>query len=428
MPRIISSRMAALWLSAIVATFVVELIPSIVCNANRVFAEEVTMAVPDVPPVPKVIAGKPYSVTKGESPGTWVVKWGDQSMLWKTQPWMEEREQKLGPAFLAQWTTPGLPMPFEVPIEKRDKIPATEWNDRSLTYSYYAPYYNNGWDWAPFSVLLPDGSVRTSGFDMEFYVGYANGLGKEYLSDSEIAANNLKRKYLWELVAPEELRGEGGVTTVFMDPTLVPEDTLYLPTVRRTRRLAGAIAKQYFPGTIYRYEDVSYTQALPQLDYKVIGFKLFDPPETLRGFNNQGAPATVKRVSGAGDVVAIIQVTPKPGVSWWYAKRLEYAGLMGMCMYYSEEFDANGKQIRYFTHLPETGANPNLHMGSPTGPNNAPVWWTDWGVAIIVDLEGGFVQDGYVSVGGFDAKTSPNIFSETTLAAQPMTLVDWLSH
>ena len=35
--------------------------------------------VPDVPPIPKVIAGKPYSVTPGESPGTWVVKWGDQS-------------------------------------------------------------------------------------------------------------------------------------------------------------------------------------------------------------------------------------------------------------------------------------------------------------------------------------------------------------
>ena len=424
MTRIGSSRMTALWLLLMTASFVVVCI-----TTSTAHAQEVNVTIPDVPVVPKVIAGKPYSITKGESPGLWVVKWGDQQMLWKAQQWMEAREQKLGPAFLAQWTTPGLPMPFEVPIEKRDSIPATEWNDRSLTYSYYAPYYKNGWDWAPFNVLLPDGSVRTSGFDMEFYVGFANGLGKEYLSSSEIAANNLKRKYLWELVAPEELRGEGGVTSVFMDPNLIPEDLLYLPTVRRTRRLAGAIAKQYFPGTIYRYEDVSYTQALPQLDYKIIGFKLFDPPDTLRGFNNQGYPANLTRVSGAGDVVAIIQVTPKPGISWWYAKRLEYAGLMGMCMYYSEEFDANGKQIRYFTHLPETGANPNLHMGSPTGPNTAPVWWTDWGVAAIVDLEGGFIQDGWVGTGGFDAPTSPNIFSPNiSLVAQPLTLVDWLSH
>lgn len=387
---------------------------------------QTTVQVPDVPPIPPVIAGKPYTVKAGDTPGTWVVKWGDESMVWKPQPWMEQRQQKLGPAFLAQWATPGLPMPFEVPIDKRDQTPVAQLPDRCLTYSYYGPYYDNGWDASPITVHLPDGSIRTSSLTLEFYSTFTGGYGKQYLANGN--ESNVMRKYLWELTSPEELRGEGGVTTVFTDPNMIPEDLLYLPTVRRTRRLAGAVAKQYFPGSIYRYEDISYSGALPQLDYKVIGFKLFDPSEKLRGFNAAGYPADLKRVSGAGDVVAIVQVTPKPGVSWWYAKRIEYMGLMAMATYYTEEYDANGKMIRYFTHLPMTGSNPNIHVGSPSGPNSAPGWWQIWGVASVVDLEGGFVMDGYIQTGGFNAPTSASIYSPTTLSAQPMTLTDWLSH
>jgi hypothetical protein len=339
---------------------------------------------------------------------------------------MEDRQQKLGPAYIAQWATPGLPLPFEIPIEKRDQLTADQLPDRCLTYSYYGPYYDNGWDIAPIVVHLPNGSIRTSSETLEFYSVFTGGNGKQYLASSN--ETNVMRKYLWELTAPEELRGEGGITTLFTDPKLIPEDLLYLPTVRRTRRLAGAIAKQYFPGSIYRYEDVSYTGVLPQLDYKIIGYKLFDPSEKLRGFNSEGYPATAKRISGAGDVVAILEVTPKPGVSWWYAKRIEYCGLMAMCTYYTEEYDASGKLIRYYTHLPMSAAQGNIHVGTPTGPTNAPNWWVLWGAASIVDLDGGFISDGWIENGGFNAKTSASIFSPTTLSAQPMTLVDWLTH
>ena len=106
----------------IVITITIVQIALLFLSTNRTgrsaFAED-SVQVPDVPPVPKMIAGKPYSVIRGESPGTWAVKWGDQSMLWKPQSWMEDRQQRLGPAFLAQWTTPGLPLPFDIPIEKK---------------------------------------------------------------------------------------------------------------------------------------------------------------------------------------------------------------------------------------------------------------------------------------------------------------------
>lgn len=71
---------------------------------------------------PKAIAGKPYSVTPGTEPGTFNVKWGDQSMVWKPKPYMEEKYRTMGPAYYAQWTQPGLPPPWDLPLDKRSTL------------------------------------------------------------------------------------------------------------------------------------------------------------------------------------------------------------------------------------------------------------------------------------------------------------------
>ena len=49
-------------------------------------------------PSPKMIAGKPYSITPGSEAGTYNVKWGDQSMVWKPNPYMEDKYKQMGPA------------------------------------------------------------------------------------------------------------------------------------------------------------------------------------------------------------------------------------------------------------------------------------------------------------------------------------------
>lgn len=374
-----------------------------------------------LPELPKVIAGKPYSVTPGKVAGTFDVKWGDESMTWKPEPWMLPRYARLGPRYYAQWIRPGMPRPFEVPVAQRDKIPAPELIDRCLGDSYFPPYVDNGWDSFTGRVFLPDGSLRTETKAFEFYTSLELGKGREYTSASQ--ANKVKRLYLWQSTEPEELRAEGGITTIFNDLSLEAEDTLYLPTVRKMRRLAGAVAKQYFPGTILRYEDDEYTFPLPELNYRVIGTKLFNPAETLRGYGPKDYADAPKRIGDAGDVDIVIEITPKPGVSWWYAKRLYYCGMLTMFQSYSEEYDANGKQIRYLTHLPMTGSV--YHMGGPSGPP-APDWYVLWGSASAVELTSGFVQDSWTDNGGFDAKVSPSIFSADTLLRQSLMLSEWL--
>lgn len=374
-----------------------------------------------VPQAPTMIAGKPYLIEPGKESGTFVVKWGDSSMVWKPKPWMEPALAKSGPAYLAQWSAKGLTYPYELPVDQRDQLPAGQYLDRCFAYGEnFPPDAENQWDEADARIYLPDGSVRTETNLLEIASAFVGGHGRQYMPAAQ--AGQVARIYKWTATKPEELRGQGGTTTVLTDPNLDPQDTLYLPTVRRTRRLAGAVAKQYFPGTIYRYEDVSYLQALPQLNYKIIGFELFNPPDTFRGYGQNDVPQG-QRIGGAGDVNVIIEITPKPGVSWWYAKRIYHCGLIDMHFWYSEEFDANGTMMRRFVQMPMTGSK--LHLGKLDGPPASDLW-TIWGYASVQEFNSGFVEEGFDTSGGFNAEVPTSVYAPVSLERQSMTIQEWL--
>jgi len=317
---------------------------------------------------PKMIAGKPYSITPGSEPGTFNVKWGDQSMVWKPKPYMEEKYKAMGPAYYAQWTQPGLPPPWDLPIEKRSELSGAEVINRCYAENEYAPYAKNYWDSLVIKIYRPDGSVRGQTDMVEAYSDMEMKKGLEYISSSD--QGRVLRKYIWTYTDPPEVKGESGVTTTFVDPTLPPQDTLYLPSVRKVRRLAGAVSGQFFPGLINRYEDVSHTNALPELNYKVVGFELLNPDPSKPQYKPDYMPE-VKRVDGAGDVAVILEITPKPGVSWWYAKRLYKCALQEMNYVYDDAYDDNGKLIRSTEKAMMSGSQ--LHVGTPTGP--APPDW-----------------------------------------------------
>ena len=59
--------------------------------------------------VPKMIAGKPYSISG--SGGNYTVKWGDETMTWAQKPWMNDPLKQQGPAYYAQWAQPGMEFP-----------------------------------------------------------------------------------------------------------------------------------------------------------------------------------------------------------------------------------------------------------------------------------------------------------------------------
>jgi hypothetical protein len=267
----------------------------------------------------------------------------------------------------------------------------------------------------------PDGSLRGTTDMLEMYTDNSLGKATQYFTSSE--KDTVLRKYIWEYINPPEVRGEGGVTTTFKDLNLPPQDTLYLPTVRKVRRLAGAVSKQYFPGLIYRYEDVSHANPLPELNYKVIGFELFDPtPDKSVAYKSDHEPE-VKRIDGAGDVVAKIEITPKPGVSWWYDKRIYYCGLQEMAYLYDYALDSNGKVERKYGKPIMSGSQ--LHMNTPDGPMS-PDWYVAWGMATVENLDSGYQSDAWIVKGGFNASIPDSMFTDTTLYRQPKSLLEWL--
>ena len=175
--------------------------------------------------VPKMIAGKPYSISG--SGGNYTVKWGDETMTWTPKPWMNDPLKQQGPAYYAQWAQPGMEFPFELTMEQRDKLPPDEIMDRCIAYIYYGPYHKGGADMWNNLVVKPDGSLRETQHFMELWQTYVGGKNQEFLTADE--RGDVSRKYMWIAEEPQEVRGQGGVTTDYYAREKRPSDTLYLP-------------------------------------------------------------------------------------------------------------------------------------------------------------------------------------------------------
>jgi hypothetical protein len=368
---------------------------------------------------PKTIAGKPYSVTPGAN-GSYTVKWGDQSMTWQPdKAWYYDDFKKAGPTYYAKWTKPGMPFPFELTMEQREKLGAEELYDRCIAWHYYGSYYPGGADMWNNLVIKPDGSLREKQFFMEHYAAFNTeggrpGKNAQFLTPEE--RNDVSHKYMWIAVEPQEVRGQSGITTDYYAREKRPSDTLYLPTVRKVRRLAGSVSKQFFPATILRYEDVSHVRALPDLEYKIVGFELYNPdPATNYGMGSNVQPG-VTGIDGTGDVAVLIEVTPKPGVSWWYAKRKFWCGLQTLGFLRSEEYDDKGAKQRNFFHRMRTGLDS-------TPP--APDWYFYWGALFVVDLKSGFRGDMWASNMDFQPSFPDSIFNNDNLLREPRQLGWW---
>lgn len=408
-------RLKLKWISKIAAVFAL-LVGSVSLADDDPYKQFSTW-----PPPPKMIAGKPYTITPGEVAGTYNVQWGDQKMVWKPKEYMDPKYKKMGPAYYSLWTQPGMPLPWDVPLDKRPEISGADFVTRCYGTFVFAPYATNYWDELNIKLYTPDGNLRSTTDMMEAVTDNTLGKGAQYLNSSD--KETVSRKYVWEFINPPEVRGEGGVTTTLIDKSKPPQDTLYLPSVQKVRRLAGAVSKQYFPGLIYRYEDVSHVNALPDLDYKVVGFELFDASPDKSMSYKPDHLAEVKRIDGSGDVAVKIEITPKPGVSWWYKKRTYYCGVQTMAFIYDYTEDANGKVLRKFAKPIVAGSS--LHMGGPSGPP-APDWYLGWGLVAVEDLDTGYTSDVYPVNGGWNASFPTSMFTDTTQYREPKSLLDWV--
>ena len=302
-------------------------------------------------------------------------------------------------------------------MEERAKLPADELYDRCIAWHYYGSYMKGGADMWNNLVVKPDGSLREKQYFMEHYMAFNGKKNLEFLTSEE--RDDVSHKYMWIAVEPQEVRGQGGVTTDYYAREKRPSDTLYLPTVRKVRRLAGSVSKQFFPATILRYEDVSHVRALPDLDYKIVGHELYKTDPKIHGEGPNDYPQ-ITGFDGIGEVAAIIEITPKPGVSWWYGKRKFWCGLQTLAFLHSEELDEKGAPQRYVVHRIRNGVDAKLPDGK-----QAPDWYFYWGALWVDDKKSGFKGDMWASDMLFDPEFPTSIFSNENLLREPRQLGWW---
>ena len=108
----------------------------------------------------EMIMGKPYSISPGAEPGTFVCKWGEETVNWKPQAWHPSDYKSLGPNIYDRWIQPGLPYPWEKPMEERVKQDGREVHDRSYTALYFNEFGENYITEWSIDLISPDGTHR----------------------------------------------------------------------------------------------------------------------------------------------------------------------------------------------------------------------------------------------------------------------------
>jgi len=374
----------------------------------------------------ETVAGKEYRVAPGEKAGTWQVSYGDDKLLWEPLPWMDDELVKEGPKLYLRWAKPGLPYPWELGVEERVKLAQSnvrELPDRFKASTIFFAFGKSFADAVFLTLVSADGFERKKVL-LEWGQSYVpEGNNWETLAGGEKGV--VSRKYLYGYREPNEVRGLGGRTLNFIAHDRRPDEWLYLPSVRKVRRLSSAASQDYLTGTILHFDQLSHLQALPDLDYKLLGVQLcrglgpgsygFRPEDAKTLYTwPDGTPQ--KTVDGVGDVCFVVETTPKPGISWWYTRLVSYYAIHLGYFVHEEAFNEKGDKTQTFQLRPILPP-PDLRQKLP--------YYLHYGLGFIHELSSGFKNDFWQEEILWDAEFPSWLFNQDTLLREPTTLIFW---
>lgn len=375
----------------------------------------------------EMIDGEEYRISPGEKSGTWQVSYGEETFLWEPKPYYDDELVKAGPKLYLRWAKPGLPYPWELSVQERIELARTnpgELLDRYTAGGYFFAFGNTMADVAWSVLVAPSGFERTK-ILQEWGQSYVpEGHNWENLADGEKGV--VSRKYIYIYREPNEVRGLGGRTINFVSHDRRPDEWLYLPSVRKVRRLSSAASQDYLPGSLAHFEQISHTQALPDVDYKFIGLEICKgPPGDVYGYGVETIKTPTwsdgslqKTFDGNGDLCIVIEATPKPGLSWWYAKRRIRYGVHFSYIFNEDCYDKNGERIQTWVQRP---------LPPPTEVRQKhPYYYVHWGQTFIDELNTGFKNDFWQEVQPYwDLDFPPWLFNQDTLLQEPTNILFW---
>src|SRR5207249_890652 len=158
------------------------------------------------------------------------------------------------------------------------------------------------------------------------------------------------RKYVFLFRSPRDLLKVGFLQIQFQGKNKEDDNYLYVPTVRKVRRLATANRQDMIGGLIGRQEQNALMT--PIHHYKMLRTELYNPPADRLGLGGGGEPVNpdenVKRLDGIGEPCWVYETTPFRE-DWWFAKQIYYVGIFTLTNWYIESYDREGRVIQQFT-------------------------------------------------------------------------------
>lgn len=373
------------------------------------------------------VEGKEYRIAPGEKPGTWLVTYGDDSVVWEPLPWMDDDLVKAGPVFHQKWNQPGLPYPWEINAAGRVALAKTAPGDMLDRYhggTVFFSFAKSMLDVAALPLTDARGNVREKVLQ-EWAQSYVpDGNNWDNLPKSE--QGKVSRKYLWNYRSPSEVEGLGGRTVSFTDKQRRPDEWLYTPSVRKVRRLSAGVSQDYLPGTIFHLDQLSHIQQLPDMDYKLARVELWKGDPTMYGSGPEelkvvfkwpdGSPQ--KAIDRVGDLALVIEITPKSGVSWWFSKMYRRFSLYSGYWIGDDAYNEKGERIQtaYLRNiLPPEDQRKSL-----------PPYYVHWGQLFCQEPLTGLRTDSYqVEPVVWDSNIPAWLFNPDTLVKEPSSLVFW---
>lgn len=362
----------------------------------------------------ETIMGKEYRIeTIDNEPGNFMVYWGDDKEKWVPRPWYPEAFKKAGPAFydLGEKLAKEGRFPFTLNEAMRDdNITPEQFWDASFVNNLIPIYMGDFQDSFKTEMFNVKGKKLTQG-GIEFL--------KQYRQALEYPEGQPQRKYIFIQSLPEESSGLGMLQIVYMGKK-EDDNFLYLPSVRKVRRLAVASRQDYLPRTIVRNEDNALCK--PIHHYRWTGTQLakyrgkeypghamapegFQPDPKFQGGDHSW-------IEGTGEPCRIMEITPFRE-DWWFGKMVKLFGVKTGFAWQEDTYDQKGRLIR---QLPTV-------MGITVEGYTEPLF--HWAVITGIEQSTGYSQNAYSSECGLGVGIPDEFFREKTLLLEPSKLDAW---
>lgn len=301
----------------------------------------------------KSILGKDYRIQTVEGePGKYWVTWGSEKMKWEPKPWYEDELNEKGPMLYTEWLQP-LYWPYTIPLEDREKMQPFDVMDVAIPFWPVTPGMSSQDRWIAHLYAPGAEYMRVKdGYEWNAYLSKAK-TNPNWIWDPTPPADlagQAYRKYMVVFVSPRDLAKVSFLQVQYHGKDKEDENYLYVPTVRKVRRLATANRQDVLGGLILRQEQNALLT--PIHNYKIVGSGLMDYPDKDRLFGlgageveQQSPDPKVKHLDGLGEPCWIIETTPfRP--DWWFAKQITYVGVLSLQPLRQDSFDSEGRIVQ----------------------------------------------------------------------------------